>query len=75
MSRHSEQRVGGSPYPDRMTMSISSIKSVVSQAQRQAGAIARGNPESEQVRILAIAIAETARAVGDLSKRVDDLDD
>lgn len=71
----SSRRCRWSALPSAQSISISSIKSIVNQAQAQAGAIARGNPESEQVRILAIAIAETARAVGELAKRVDDLED
>lgn len=53
------------------SMTITEIKNVLREANAQAGAIARGNPESEQIRILAIAIAETARAAGELAKRVD----
>lgn len=61
--------------PSFSGMSISTIKNALREAQNQAGAIARGNPESEQIRVLAIAIAETARAAGELAKIVDDLDD
>ncbi|WP_164478196.1 hypothetical protein [Microbacterium sp. ABRD28] len=51
------------------------LRDAAEEAHRQAAAIARGNPESEQVRILAIATAETARVVAELARKVRDLDD
>lgn len=50
---------------------IIDIRNTAEEAHRQAGAIARGNPDSEQLRVLAIAIAETARAVVELAKKLD----
>lgn len=50
------------------------IKRQAEAAHAQAAAIARGNPSSEQIRILAIATAETAAAVAELAKKVRDLE-
>lgn len=52
-------------------MTITEIKQVLAEAQGQAGAIARGNPNNEQIRVLSIAIAEVARATGELVKKLD----
>ena len=52
-----------------------SIKRQAEEAHRQAAAIARGNPSSEEVRILAIATAETAAAVAELAKKVRAIDE
>lgn len=52
---------------------LTNIRHTAEEAHRQAAAIAQGNPQSEQVRILAIATAETAWAVAELTKKVRDL--
>lgn len=51
------------------------LRTAAEEAHNQAAAIARGKPESEQVRILAIATAETARVVAELCKKVRALDE
>jgi len=47
----------------------SDITRTLDAARTQADAIAKNNPESEQIRILAIAIAEIAWAAGEMSKK------
>lgn len=46
------------------------LQQTAEEAHRQAAAIARSNPESEQIRILAIATAETAHVAGELAKKM-----
>jgi hypothetical protein len=48
-------------------MTLSEIQAALNQASAQAGAIARSHNDGE-LRILAIAIAETARATSELTK-------
>jgi len=50
-------------------MTNADITRTLAAAQKQADAIAKGDPESEQIRILAIAIAEIAWATGELAKK------
>jgi hypothetical protein len=50
-------------------MTDSDITRTLEAARVQADAIAKNNPESEQIRILAIAIAEIAWAAGEMSKK------
>lgn len=56
--------------------SLYQLKNAAEEAHRQAAAIARGNPQSEQIRVLAVATAETARVVAEIAKklRASDLD-
>lgn len=51
------------------------LRTAAEEAHSQAAAIARGNPSSEEIRILAIATAETARVVAELCKKVRALDE
>lgn len=60
--------------PSVTAMLLSEIQSIVNAAEAHAGAVARSKPDSEDVRVLAIAVAETARAVGQLAKHVRELE-
>ncbi len=56
-------------------MTITEIKRILAEAQDHAGAVARSGPDSEDIRVLSIAIAEIARATGELAKKVRNLED
>lgn len=55
--------------------SLYQLQKAAEAAHIQASSIARGRPESEQVRVLAAATAETARILGELAKKVRYMED